>query len=112
MVRYTSQGSALTMTGCEIVYFEGVVGMKKSILKTFQNIPGVGISIAQDLWDLGLRSCDDVKRSDPELLYRQLCSLRGTHIDRCVLYVFRCAVYYTSEVHHDPELLQWWNWKD
>jgi hypothetical protein len=30
----------------------------------------------------------------------------------CVLYVFRCAVYYTSHEHHEPELLKWWSWKD
>ncbi|MGA3073400.1 MAG: helix-hairpin-helix domain-containing protein, partial [Bryobacteraceae bacterium] len=30
----------------------------------------------------------------------------------CVLYVFRCAVYFASEAEHDPELLKWWNWKD
>jgi hypothetical protein len=33
-------------------------------------------------------------------------------VDRCVLYVFRCAVYFASEAEHDPELLKWWNWKD
>ncbi|NJM89920.1 MAG: hypothetical protein HC847_25010 [Hydrococcus sp. RU_2_2] len=38
--------------------------------------------------------------------------LRGQHIDRCVLYVFRCAVYYASNSVREPELLKWWNWKD
>jgi hypothetical protein len=33
-------------------------------------------------------------------------------IDPCVLYVFRCAVYYASHEVHDPDLLKWWNWKD
>lgn len=33
-------------------------------------------------------------------------------MDRCMLYVFRCAVYYASSEQHDPELLKWWNWKD
>jgi hypothetical protein len=36
----------------------------------------------------------------------------GRHVDRCVLYTFRCAVYFASESKHDPELLKWWNWKD
>lgn len=86
--------------------------MKKTSLQSFQEIPGVGKSIAHDLWDLGLRSVEDLQRKDPDVLYHQLCKLRGTHIDRCVLYVFRCAVYYASEDHHDPALLKWWNWKD
>jgi hypothetical protein len=34
------------------------------------------------------------------------------HIDRCVLYGFREAVYYASHKNHDPELLKWWNWSD
>ncbi len=75
-------------------------------------IPGVGKSIAQDLIHLGIRSVKDLKKRDPERLYRKLCAMRGTHIDRCILYVVRCAVYFASEKQHDPHLLKWWNWKD
>jgi hypothetical protein len=49
---------------------------------------------------------------NPESLYSDLCQQVGQHVDRCVLYVFRCAVYFASETKHDPELLKWWNWKD
>ncbi len=31
---------------------------KSGVLKEFQQIPGVGKTIAQDLWDLGLRSLE------------------------------------------------------
>ena len=75
-------------------------------------IPGVGKSIARDLRDLGIMRVADLRHADPETLYDQLCALRGAHIDRCVLYTFRCAVYFASEEQHDPELLKWWNWKD
>ena len=85
---------------------------KQAILKEFQQIPGVGKSIANDLWDLGFRSVQDLKDQDPEELYLQLCAQQGTHIDRCMLYVFRCAVYYASNESYDAELLKWWNWKD
>ncbi|MGE0206378.1 MAG: helix-hairpin-helix domain-containing protein [Candidatus Babeliales bacterium] len=85
---------------------------KQRILAEFQKIPGVGKSIAQDLWDLGLRSLDDLKRKDPDNLYEDLCLLKGCHVDRCMLYVFRCAIYFVSEKEHDPELLKWWHWKD
>jgi hypothetical protein len=80
--------------------------------KVFQVIPGVGKSISQDLWDLGMRSLDDLINTDPEILYQNLCSLRGCYIDPCVLYVFRCAVYFASTQKHDPELLKWWHWKN
>jgi hypothetical protein len=81
-------------------------------LRDLQRIPGVGPSIAQDLADLGIRRVTDLRRRSPERLYQQLCELRGTHIDRCCLYVFRCAVYFASKSRHKPELLKWWNWKD
>ena len=77
-----------------------------------QQIPGVGPSISQDLLDLGVRRVVDLKDADPEELYERLCVLRGAHIDRCVLYVFRCAVYYAGHDVHEPEKLKWWNWKD
>lgn len=75
-------------------------------------IPGVGRSIAGDLRDIGIDTVADLRHADPEALYDTLRELRGTHIDRCMLYVFRCAVYFATEEQHDPELLKWWNWKD
>jgi hypothetical protein len=75
-------------------------------------VPGVGPSIAENLWALGIRAVSDLKGRDPEELYRALCEYEGVLVDRCALYVFRCAVYYASEPVHDPERLKWWNWKD
>jgi nucleotidyltransferase/DNA polymerase involved in DNA repair len=80
--------------------------------KEFQIIPGVGKSLSQDLVDLGYRKVRELKTENPESMYQNLMQLRGSHIDRCVLYVFRCAVYYAANTSHDPELLKWWNWKD
>ena len=81
-------------------------------LKELQTIPGVGKSISKDLLDLGYRKVAELRAQDPEKMYQNLIALRGRHIDRCVLYVFRCAVYYVSNSRHAPELLKWWNWKD
>ena len=86
--------------------------MKPSVLKELRQIPGVGRTIAEDLWNLGFRSIPELKDQDPEELYRQLCAYQGVQVDRCMLYVFRCAVYYASTDRHDPERLKWWNWKD
>lgn len=83
-----------------------------SSVKELQVIPGVGKSIAEDLIDLSINKVSDLKDRNPEKLYEQLCNLRGMHIDRCMLYVFRCAVYFASHEKHDPEKLTWWNWKD
>jgi len=80
--------------------------------KDLQKIPGVGRSISKDLVDLGYRKVNELKGKKPETMYQNLMDLRGEHIDRCVLYVFRCAVYYASNSKHEPDLLKWWNWKD
>ena len=77
-----------------------------------QSIPGIGPSMAIDLIDLGFSRVSQLRGADPEQMYEELCALRGKHIDRCVLYVFREAVYYASNSVYDPELLKWWNWKD
>ena len=85
---------------------------KKTILKEFQTMPGVGKSIAEDLWDMGFRSTNELKHKYPEKLYDELNKLRGTIIDRCMLYTFRCMVYFVNETRHDPKLLNWWMWSD
>jgi len=77
-----------------------------------QSIPGIGPSMAQDLRDLGYFRVSDLKGQNPELMYKRLKQMHGMHIDPCVLYVFRCAVYYATEEVHEPELLKWWVWKD
>lgn len=82
------------------------------INKEFQTIPGIGKSLSKDLVDLGYRKIIDLKDENPETMYQKLMALREKHIDRCVLYVFRCAVYYASNSVHEAELLKWWNWKD
>jgi hypothetical protein len=88
---------------------------KKSIrdqqVKELRQIPGVGISIANDLINIGITSVAELKNQDPEFLYHRSNKYAGVVQDRCLLYVFRCAVYYATEKVHDPEKLKWWNWK-
>jgi hypothetical protein len=77
-----------------------------------ESIPGVGTKIAQLLRLIDVHRVSDLKDSYPERLYKKLEHTVGTHVDRCVLYVFRTAVYYASHQKHDSEKLKWWNWKD
>jgi hypothetical protein len=87
---------------------------KKNSIKDFRRIPGVGPSIAEDLYGLGYRSTGGLAGEIPEEMYEKLCMIQGQTVDRCMLYVFRCAVYFarTPESDHDPKLLKWWSWKD
>ncbi len=78
----------------------------------FQEIPGVGKKMCLDFIELGYSAPDDLIGESPEEMYENIMALRGMHVDRCVLYVYRCAVYFVSNTTHDPELLQWWSWKD
>ena len=77
-----------------------------------RNIPGVGKQMEKDLIRLGYATVASLRNADPEELYLRDCMERGVHLDRCVLYVYRCAVYYASHERHDPEKLKWWHWKD
>ncbi len=90
--------------------------MSHSVSSDLQRIPGVGPSIAADLSSLGIASVGALHGQNPEQLYQRLCQQVGKPVDRCVLYVFRCAVYFADNeaggAAPDPELLKWWNWKD
>jgi hypothetical protein len=80
--------------------------------KGLQSIPGIGESLAEDLRLIGIDRPSCLKGKNPETLYRKLEKVTGMHQDRCVLYTFRCAVYFVNEKHHDLDLLKWWNWSD
>ena len=76
-----------------------------------RRIPGIGPSLAADLHRLGFHRVSDLRQADPEAMYQRLCRLTGVRQDPCVLYAFRCAVYFASRSRHQPDLLKWWNWK-
>ena len=76
-----------------------------------QAIPGVGPSIAADLRGIGIDAVAALAGRDPEELFARLQVHQGVAVDRCVLYVFRCAVYF-AEGGRDADLLKWWSWKD
>jgi hypothetical protein len=77
-----------------------------------QTIPGIGKAMEKDLNNLGVYKVEDLKNKDPEKLYADLCDFEGVKLDPCVLYTFRCAVYFSKTKDRDPQLLKWWNWKD
>jgi hypothetical protein len=84
----------------------------KGAKSELEEVPSVGPSIAEDLISMGITRVAQLKGRSPEALYKKLCELTGERQDPCVLYTFRCAVYYASNAKHDPEKLKWWNWKD
>ena len=86
--------------------------MSKTAKSELEQIPGVGKSIARDLQNIGIHSIADLKSKNPETLYAQSNQFAGMTQDRCLLYVFRCAVYFAGQENPEPDKLKWWNWKD
>ena len=88
--------------------------LKEESIINLMIIPGVGKSIANDLFNIGIKKVEDLCGKDPEKLYNKSNKHAGTVQDRCLLYVFRGAVYFaeTPSEKLDPEKLKWWNWKE
>ncbi len=82
--------------------------MKSELLQ----IPSVGPASARDFARIGITKIEQLKGQNPEELYERLNAALGKKQDRCVLYMYRCAVYYANTEIRDPEKLKWWNWKD
>ena len=75
-------------------------------------IPTIGPKMDQHFRHIGISCVEDLIGADPDDLYQRDAAYRGKVSDRCVLYVFRLAVYYANTETHDPEKLKWWYWKD
>ena len=80
--------------------------------QSLRAIPGVGPNMARHLEDLGYRDAASLAGADPEELYARDCALHGGTLDRCVLYVYRCAVYFAETERPEREKCSWWYWKD
>lgn len=72
------------------------------VIRELTKIPGVGKSIATDLYNIGIRQIDDLKGRDPQELYDTSNDLVGCIQDKCLLYTFRCALYF-SETPEDEK---------
>lgn len=91
---------------------ENSISEKNTVLKNLQTIPGIGKACSLDLWNIGIRKVSDLAGANPMNLYKRLNEFSGVTHDICMLYTFRCAVYFATEPVHEPEKLQWWYWKD
>jgi len=86
--------------------------MSKLKENDLKNIPGVGKNMERHFFNIGIFTIEDLIGKDAEELYERDCLQKGFQEDRCVLYVYRLAVYYANNDIHDPEKLKWWNWKE
>ncbi|MBC1565305.1 helix-hairpin-helix domain-containing protein [Listeria booriae] len=81
--------------------------MKDELLQ----IPGIGKRLSEALHNIGVYKMADLNGKNPLHLYELMCEFEGTRVDPCVLYTFRCAIYFVETEEPDPQLLKWWSWK-
>lgn len=86
-------------------------GVEKINENPFTKNPRRRQNMAAHLESLGICCVEDLREKDPQELYDRDCMAHG-YQDRCVLYVYRCAVYFAQTPEPDPEKCKWWNWKD
>jgi hypothetical protein len=89
-----------------------IISDKEKVLRQLQSIPGIGKACSIDLWNIGIRNISDLEGQNPAVLYDKLNKYSGVRQDICMLYTFRCAVYFASEVNLEKAKLNWWYWKD
>ena len=85
---------------------------KEKRLKQFHKIPSIGKAYSLDLWNIGIKSIEQLSGQNPNFLYEKLNTLTGVRHDICMLYTFRCSNYHATEQNHDELKLNWWYWKN
>lgn len=81
-------------------------------MSELSTIPNIGKATERDLNKMGYTTIESLRGKKAEELYKEQCSLRGTAIDRCQLYLYRAVEYFINTENPDIEKCRWWHWKD
>ena len=65
---------------------------KKIAIKHLQELRNVGEATAEKLYAIGIKTPEQMMRSDPQEVYQKLKESAGGKLDRCVLYQMQGAV--------------------
>lgn len=74
-------------------------------LKSLQQIPNIGKSLAEDLISLGICRVEDLKGRNADELYIRLCRQTGERQDPCVHDTFAAAIHFAET----GERRKWWD---
>lgn len=66
-------------------------GKKFEAIKRLRSLRNIGVVTAEKLYSIGIRTPEQIMKSNPEKLYEKLKAKRGGKLDRCVLYQIRGA---------------------
>ena len=83
---------------------------ERAAWQAFQQLGSIGPACALDLVQLGFRSIEQLRGTDPNQLYARLCELTGSRQDPCVEDVLRCAVAQAELPELPDKWRQWFHW--
>lgn len=64
---------------------------KSKAIKRLQSLRNIGPKMAEKLYALGIKTPEQMRKSDPEELFKRLQAI-DTKVDPCELYAFRGAI--------------------
>lgn len=64
---------------------------KSEVIKNLQRLRNIGPKMAEKLYSLGIKTPEQMIKSDPEELFKRLQKI-DDNVDPCELYVFRGAI--------------------
>src|SRR5262245_12108235 len=78
--------------------------------RQLKDLVSVGPAMLEDFNLLGVHSVAELRRRNPQRMYRELCRIRKQRIDPCCLDVFVAAVAQAKDPNLPIEQRQWWYW--
>ncbi len=78
--------------------------------RQLKDLVSIGPAMLKDLEQLGIHSVAQLRRRNPQRMYRELCRIKRQVIDRCCLDVFVAAVAQSKDPELPVEQRQWWYW--
>jgi len=78
--------------------------------RKLKDLLSIGPAMLEDLELLGIRSVAQLRRRNPQRMYRELCRIKRHVIDPCCLDVFVAAVAQSKDPTLPVEQRQWWYW--
>ena len=78
--------------------------------RQLKDLVSIGPAMLEDFELLGIHSVAQLKRRNPQRMYRDLCRIRNEVIDPCCLDTFVAAVAQAKDPNLPIEQRQWWYW--
>jgi len=78
--------------------------------RQLKDLVSVGPAMLEDFELLGVQTVAQLRRRNPQRMYRELCRVRGQRIDPCCLDTFMAAVAQARDPELPIEQRHWWYW--